>query len=284
MMTKFFNGLFGGLLIISLGCSKTNVTQQNQEFLLEVENGPQITAEEFLLYDSSTQILYFNRLQAGLSEHVDKKVNFTVNDEVVWEGYLRSTLVEGHTENTAWLDPTVQQKYFVFLDSPVRGTDPKLLEAFKRQQLLHQGIKVELLSIEYQTNQVIANFSITNEDKENVLVFDVEKMGLPLFHYFTSGLELWSEHAVNILQPNIKISSPQPWDGWSPQWLSTLKSGEKKTFHISYPLQSKIPAGDYTAQFTFPGLDFQVSPHELWQAQGRIWLGQVSTSKKVRIS
>ena len=67
------------------------------------------------------------------------------------------------------------------------------------------------------------------------------------------------------------------------EWLSVIKPGGSKTFSIHYPIGSPFNPGEYEVTFIYPGLLFQVSRNELFQADGGIWLGKIMTRTNIVI-
>lgn len=287
MMIKiYFSKILLFLIVINLGCSEKTEINHSPDLKLVIEGGPVLTAADFQFYDCAAHILYFNNWQNELSEFIDQEFYFEFEGERIWEGIMRSTYApRTELEQSALIDPGDHRRYYITLGSNFTYfNQDRLIKAFGQIGLLYAGLKVEISHLEFQPNQIVMNFTIHNQDDEPILVMDIDKMGPLLFHYFTPGLELANPDGSIVFVANTPVQIPHPWDGWSNQWLSKLNGGEKKSFYISYPHDEKIPVGDYTAHFLFPGLGFQVSPIELLQKDGRIWLGDVSVQHLIKIN
>ncbi|MCU0458112.1 MAG: hypothetical protein MUE37_03355, partial [Bacteroidales bacterium] len=122
-----------------------------------------------------------------------------------------------------------------------------------------------------------------NHDESDLYVFDYSKMGTSLFHYYTNGLILVNKDQPEFIYCIIDAQGPVPIDTWKMEWLTLLKSGESIRLNIDYTIENQLKKGNYIAYFTFPGFDFQISKDDLNQAEGRIWLGKVTGSKKITI-
>lgn len=287
MMIKiYFSKIWLWLILINLSCAEKTDIKHSFDLRLVIENGPVLTTADFQFYDCTAHILYFNNWHNELSEFIDQEFYFEFAGERIWEGKIRSTYApRTELEQYALIDPGDHRRYYITLGSNFTYfNQDRLIKAFGQNGLLYAGLKVEISNLEFQLNQLVMNFTIQNLDAEPILVLDIDKMGTSLFHYFTPGLELTKEDGSKIFVANTPAQIPHPWDSWSNQWLSKLNGGEKKSYYISYPLSHKIPVGDYTAQFLFPGLGFQVSPLELLQKDGRIWLGDASVQHFIRIN
>jgi len=76
---------------------------------------------------------------------------------------------------------------------------------------------------------------------------------------------------------------PVPWNSWDKGWLSLIKTGEKTNISIVYDQFDAIPSGLYHASFQYPGLTYQVKKSDIQQADGRIWLGEMTLTKDITI-
>lgn len=107
---------------------------------------------------------------------------------------------------------------------------------------------------------------------------DPDKTGLNLFHYFTNGLNIYDLAHNEVFSSTIQSQTPDPWNSWSMDWLSELKSGESKEFTIAYSVANPITPGEYYTTFEFPGIS--VKKDRLYQGTSRIWLGDIALNKK----
>ncbi|MCJ7713644.1 hypothetical protein MUO66_04215, partial [Candidatus Bathyarchaeota archaeon] len=138
-------------------------------------------------------------------------------------------------------------------------------------------------NIEINGTQLTFKFTVTNHDRSDLLIIDLDKTGPNLFHYFTNGLRIRDSVYNEVFSSNIEHLTPSPWNGWEIDWLSHLKSGKSRQFTINYLISSPLNPGEYDAIFEFPGLAFQVSKDQLYQGNSRIWLGDVQITRKLTI-
>jgi hypothetical protein len=127
-------------------------------------------------------------------------------------------------------------------------------------------------------------FTIANKDQSDLMIIDPDKTGPNLFHYFTNGLYIYDLDHNEVFTSTIQYQSPDPWNSWSINWLSEIKSGDSKEFTIIYPISNPISPGEYYTTFEFPGLSYQVARDQLYQGNSRIWLGEIAlnTNRTIR--
>jgi hypothetical protein len=283
------------LLIISLAENYLTTIDPDQNLIFGIGNDFEYSDPDFALYDSSTHILYFRDFHPEFDSYNNKATPFAFyigNDTIMkgnfWPMFL-STYPSGPYIGTA---PFLYQYYALRFSihrtfSNQNDPDPRneigLIDDFKNHNLLHSGLTVSIDSVEINNTGLIFSFSVTNYDSDNLLILDIDKMGPRLFHYFTNGLLITNQANSTVFTSNIGSDTPSPWNGWEAEWLSQLSSGESKQFKINYTLSSTLSSGDYNASFTYPGLEFQVEHDQLYQASGRIWLGDIKVMKMITI-
>jgi hypothetical protein len=160
---------------------------------------------------------------------------------------------------------------------------PRIVELLNNHNLLHSGLSGTVDFVELSGNQLSFGFTVKNHDNDDLLIIDLNKTGPNLFHYFTNGLYLRGLNNNVAFSSNVIHQKPEPWNSWSSEWLSILKSGEFKSFTINYTIETPINPGEYNASFEFPGLAYQVSKGQLYQANGRIWLGDINLKREITI-
>lgn len=162
-------------------------------------------------------------------------------------------------------------------------SDPRIIEALKSHNQLHAGLQCEIRSVQFNSgNKVSLELELINNDSFNYYYLDPGKMGLGLFHYFTTGLSLWSPTLKKSFENHVQHIQPEPWDSWQMNWLSLIRSHEKKSISINYTNFDPISAGHYKLYFQFPGLS-HVEKADLVQRNGRIWLGELDLSQDFQI-
>jgi hypothetical protein len=161
--------------------------------------------------------------------------------------------------------------------------DSRIIDALISNNQYKQGLTSEILSVEELSgNRIKITIKLKNMDGENLLILDPDKTGVNLFHYFTNGLTI-KDSQNNSYSNNVTPETPEPWNTWENEWLSVIEGYGTKTFSIVYDDFDIIPPGAYTAQFSYPGLSVQVEREELYQLDGRIWLGDLNNTKSIVI-
>ncbi len=117
----------------------------------------------------------------------------------------------------------------------------------------------------------------------DLMIIDIKKTGPELFHYFTNGLYLRDQDHNEVFSSTINNQTPEPWNGWKADWLSTIRSGESMSFNINYPLDTPVNSGEYRLLFEFPGLAYQISKDNLFLGNDRIWLGDITLRSNITI-
>lgn len=168
-------------------------------------------------------------------------------------------------------------------NKPDPRNDERLISAFKNSGLLHSGLSVTINTLSVNNTKISLSFVVTNRDKSDLLILDFDKMGTNLFHYYTNGLIFVNKDQPRFIYCNIYPQGPTPTNSWKTDWLTLLKSGDSKQFSINYTIDSPLTAGNYIAYFHFPGLTFQIAKDDLFQDNGRIWLGEVTGTKRLTI-
>jgi hypothetical protein len=251
--------------------------------------GEEFRFDDIALYDSSTHILYFKNEHNEFSEIEQGSFYFLDNGETIYSGSFypgySSYIPAGPIILTA---PHLYGNYALRVeiwrdDKPDVRNCPRIIEILKAHNLLHSGLSGRVDFVEINGDQISFGFTIVNHDLTDLLIIDLNKTGPNLFHYFTNGLYLRTEDHNEIFSSTIEHQTPEPWNIWKPEWLTTLKSGESISFTINYPIEQSIPQGDYSLLFEFPGLAYQVSREDLFQGSDRIWLGDITLRDRITI-
>jgi hypothetical protein len=272
------------ILIILSSCEKTS-----RDVIFKINDDHEYKYSDIEMYDSSAHILYFK------NEHPEfrsiEKGTFTFLDEgeTVYTGYIwpsysslgpKSPFIMAPLHTNAY---TLTIQSWVPAESDVRN-NPRIMSVFSRYNLLHNGLSVTSGSVETGgAGQLVFHFTVKNFDKSDLRIIDINKTGPNLFHYFTNGLYIYDSEDNEVFTSTINVQQADPWDSWSDNWLSTIKTGESKDFTITYPLNKTIGPGDYRISFMFPGFSYQISRDQLYQGDSRIWMGSVSFRKHIAI-
>lgn len=241
-------------------------------------------------YDSSAHVLYFMYNHPEFDKLRQSSFVFYADGDSVykgqlWPGYLSSFPSGPYIPSV----PLNYQNYALGIEyfknnKPDLRNDPRIIQNLKRRNLLHSGLSVALNPPEINGSLCRMSFTVTNMDKSVLLILDPDKMGHRLFHYFTNGLYLMNLSDSTIINSILESQTPVPWNGWSMDWLTQLNPGETRNYTVSYSFDSNVGSGNYLAFFDYPGLSYQVSSFDLFQAKGRIWLGHITATREVPVN
>lgn len=290
------------LFAVTLGLNSCNLSDSEEDpgdikkdtigtdILLSIGENMTFDYSDIESYDSSAHVLYFMYNHPEFEKLRQPSFVFYADGDSVykgqlWPGYL-SSLPSGPYIPSV---PLNFQNYALGIeyfknDQPDLRNDPRIIQNLKRRNLLHSGLSVALNPPEINGPLCRLSFTVTNMDKSVLLILDPDKMGHRLFHYFTNGLYLMNLSDSTIINSILESQTPVPWNGWSMDWLTQLNPGETRNYTVSYSFDSNVGSGNYLAFFDYPGLSYQVSSFDLFQAKGRIWLGHITSTRQVPVN
>lgn len=161
--------------------------------------------------------------------------------------------------------------------------DKRIIAALKKYRQYHDGLHCEVKSFNYSMGKFVLTIELYNPDTFDYYYLDPNKMGIGLFHYFTNGPTFWNNSYSKSYTHQETITHPNPWNLWKKEWLTLIKSGERKNISITYNHFDTMPAGKYKMYFEFPGLNYGVSQKDLILVDGRIWMGSIGIEKEIII-
>jgi len=251
-------------------------------------------------YDVSTHMIYLKKelpyLKKVEGSYGGMMSVYVGNDEIYkcsFHSAIRSYLPSGAyiSCNPLFYGENILRINFMqFLDEngKPQNTDPRndkrIIAALKKYRQYHEGLHCELKSCNYSNGKLVLNIELYNPDTFNYYHLDPEKMGVGLFHYFTNGPTFWTVPHTKSYTHQETVIHPEPWNSWKKEWLTLIKSGERKNISITYNRFDMMPAGKYRMYFGFPGLSYGVSQKDLVQKDGRIWMGSIGIEKDVTIN
>ncbi|MCD6235100.1 MAG: hypothetical protein J7K63_08710 [Candidatus Marinimicrobia bacterium] len=135
---------------------------------------------------------------------------------------------------------------------------------------------MELLEILILENSDISTiqytFRLTNTDSEDLYVFDPDKTGSSVFHYYTNGIDFWDESTgMYLFSSQYKVSENAE---WSTDWYSRLDKGKTMTRTVSLKGYPQIPLGNYKCYFYY-NTPIRIDKDHRTINNSRIWLGGV---------
>jgi hypothetical protein len=280
------NSLIIGIVVLSAltSCNKTD-----NDVFFKIGKDLEYKFKDIELYDTSTNMLYFKQVRDEFKDIEKNSFTFLDNGDLIysgtfWPGYASSI----PTGPFIFAPPSMFANYALKIDNwhgdnPDVRKDPRIIALLKQHNLLHSGLTLSSGPIEITGSQLTYIFTVTNEDKSDLMIIDPDKTGPGLFHYFTNGLYIRDMAQNEVFTSNIQHISPDPWNSFETGWLSLLKSGESRQFKIDYSITEPLTPGEYTSVFTFPGLSYQVTLDQLFQGTSRIWLGDIKVTQKITI-
>jgi len=235
------------------------------------------------LYDTSTHVLYFKKEHDELKNIEGGSFTFFSKGDPIYTGSFMPGYSSMGPTGPFIMSPVINN-FALKIDNwhhdrPDIRNDPKMISVLNQHSLLHSGLSISSSTLEISGTQLIFKFTITNNDQSDLMIIDLDKTGLNLFHYFTNGLYIYDLAHNEVFSNTIQYQAPDPWNSLSINWLSELKSGDSKEFTITYTISNPINPGEYYTTFSFPGLLFQVPRDQLNQGTSRIWLGDIVLNK-----
>jgi hypothetical protein len=278
--------IVSSVLLILASCEFDN---KNNDIVFKTGDGLNYRYGDLEMYDSSTHILYFKELHPEFDKIGQSTFTFLADGEEIYTGSFWPAYFNSLPNGPFISSPLSYYQHFAlridflsFNKSDPRN-EPVIIQSLKAHDLLHSGLSVLISQLDINGTELSFSFTVTNHDKSDLLILDPDKTGPRLFHYFTNGLTIRNQENYIVYSGNIEHESPTPWDSWKIDWLSQLKSGQSRTFTLNYSINAPLNTGEYKASFEFPGLAFQVSKEELFQNEGRIWLGDIQANKTLTL-
>lgn len=277
-MKKIILPLYLFLLVLN-SCEKSET-----EVFLKTGSGLVYKFSDIELYDTSAHMLYFKQEHDELKSITGGSFTFFENGDPIYTGTFWPEFSSLGPSGPVIMSPLLFNNYALKIEywqsvKPDVRIDPRMISALNEHSLLHSGLSISSSTLQVSGNQLIFKFTITNKDQSDLMIIDPDKTGLNLFHYFTNGLYIYDLNHNEVFSNTIQYQQPDPWNSWSIDWLSELKSGNSKEFTITYPLSNPINPGEYYTSFEFPGLFSQVSKEQLIQGNSRIWLGDLALNR-----
>ncbi len=267
--------------------------------LLELESRPFVSQEMIEFYDVSAHVIQ-------LTESIDipEMVSVSGKPFIVltdssrhYFGALWPMFSSGNFEGTI-ID--VAPRFYpndivkISLHRSYSGNDNRMNDTIEKflsdAEILHRGISCEIDSVVILENDSVNNkcklrytYTISNNDEDNLYIFDPLKMGDKVFHYFHIGVYLRSE--FEIYQSSSDSKAPDSGiDVLS--FLTILESGKSMTRSVEKSGYPFIPRGNFKCNFTFSSpyiSPYTVAKSKRNQTDGRVWIGKISAADSIII-
>ena len=242
---------------------------------LELEDNPWISDADIRFYEWSSHCIYLNKdkslffpgqfqLNYGFPKSwTDKPWILVINGIACYAGYIATDLsldifpfpeINALTVGCCPADILASDWQWGFVPD-IRNSEI-VKEALIQKGLFHHGLEV---SIDTTDSPIIVlndttawyNLRFTNNDEDNIYVFDPYKIDLEIFHFYNNGLNFLNVNSGATY--SIKHRETRKPDGWPDEfdknWYTLIKSGEsiKRAIELKY-YTSMIPKGTYWIQ------------------------------------
>ncbi|MGE5419096.1 MAG: hypothetical protein ACM3UT_02875 [Chloroflexota bacterium] len=245
---------------------------------------------EILLYDSSSHVLIFNNIHPEFEKLKDVPFEMCSNGDAVYQGHFWPAYLSSLPDGPYIMNnPLALQNFALKIDfmslnnKPDPRNDLRFINTLKDHNLLQAGLSVRIRKIESTGSLLSFNFTVTNMDKNELLILDPDEMGINLFHYFTNGLVIRNLSSGIVTNATVTPKTPVPLNGFQSAWLANLSPGATRSYTFLYSLKTPLNPGEYMVTFLYPGLTSQVDILNLFQKGTRIWLGDATTSAKLTV-
>ena len=231
-------------------------------FWLEMGDGTIVSASDIDFYDVSTHTIHvkkrlpyiekFGFNHGIMSVHVNKiKIYECIFHSVICSHISLGVFASGfssYDSNSSIIS--------VLFNPNQKESDPRndkrIIAALKNNHLYHEGLRCEIQSVNYSNGELVLNIELYNPDTFYYHYLDPDKMGIGLFHYFTNGPS-FIDNQYQSYHHKETVIYPEPWNLLEEEWLTLIKSGERKKISITYHNFDNMPAGHYKMYFSFPG-------------------------------
>lgn len=270
-----------------MSCEKIGSIDPNVFFV--TGSGIKAKFDDIHMYDSSTHILYFKKSYPEFKNVLEGPFAFLDKGDTIYSGKFHPGYSSSMPIGPIILSPpslygnyALRIEFWFGNEADPRNCE-RIIEIMKSHDILHSGITGEINSIDINEGTLNFDFTLTNKDQSDLLILDINKTGINLYHYFTNGLYIYDSENNIVFENSIEVQIPDPWDNYTTDWLTQLKSGESASFSINYNAETVLNPGQYKLLFEFPGLSYQVEKDHLIQNGNRIWLGDITIRKYISI-
>ena len=267
---------------------------------LELESEPWLCEKDIEFYDFSSHCIYLKTDKGDYFESYDEGCFDPVLIKklfVVVAGGSRCYIGSIHSGllSSMPLGPTMDELDVWFYpkdvmhiskawggEEDIRSMD-QIRESLTVLHLYHGGLDLSLDAVSVIENADTATvqytFKIINDDIDDLLILDPDRMGSAQFHYFTPGVVFRQGSAYYYSQYK-DVIKPEPFDSWEPEWFTKIKAGEflQRTVQLrGYP---RIPAGSYDCYLGFSN-PIKIEREDRYSSGARYWLGEITSEEIV---
>ncbi|MGD8782056.1 MAG: hypothetical protein PVH88_24220 [Ignavibacteria bacterium] len=157
----------------------------------------------------------------------------------------------------------------------------KLQETLIKNNKYHAGLEIELKSLKIiensDTSTIEYSMKISNNDNDDLLVIDSDKIGSKLFHYFTNGpvlIELTS--STSYFSQYKEVITPEENDIFNEEWYTLIKSKQSIERTIQLKGYPHFLNGTYDCNMNFANPK-TISKDNRFIDGNRIWIGEIGS-------
>lgn len=269
---------------------------------IKIQNHPWLTNEDIDFYDFSSHLIYLKQDKSVfLPERIDLDFPTSWWDKpfvVVANGQKRYVGVFSSSFSfNKWPIPEIndgfnfisypsdlliiQWMWFPAVDLNDSRHDSIVKQALFKANILHEGIEAKLNKILFTENTDTAaveyTYTIINNDLDNLYVFDPDKMGSDLYHFYNNGPSFLKSDEVSTREAiYAKPEIPEPRDYWNPDWFVKINSGDSIVRTVKIRGYSYFPQGTYYCILLFQGHK-KIPKDQRVLPDGRYLIGQTSS-------
>jgi hypothetical protein len=255
----------------------------------DLADTPWLTQNDIEFYDWSSHCIYLKKNKEYLFP-----VPFTPNYEIsVWENKILVVVANGEIcykiSGRSGVPPLPQMTFVEIIirypndvlniDWPYpfandERDNNKVKKALIESGLLHEGLQVTLDKVNIienrDTSTIEYTFTLTNNDRDNLYVFDPDKTGSGIFHFYTNGPDLLNAKTRKLYPSTFKQVIET--DNWSPDWFTKLGTGESIERTVLLKGYPYFAAGEYAIIFDYSG-PTKIPLKDRILSDGRYWIG-----------
>lgn len=278
-------------LLHLVSCESEDHTIDKSGFYIEISDGTVISEEDILYYDSTSYTfflkdpIYLSYKESDSGNLLENWFSVFVNGDTIYRGliypyeYITSAgppLPYVIDRDIYELDRSVLEIKHVGFSSD-RRNDSRIISALNKIGLLHSGIKFEINSVEvfglYYGDSVACEITIHNPDPINYYILDPQKMGEAYYNFYNGGIEFVIYPTGSVFGFNGIYYSE--YGRLDVDDFSLIEAGGSRTFTFGSKGYFITFDGIYICNFN---LRYRSSSLDLNQPNGRIWIGEVSSS------
>ncbi len=278
--------------LISLFSCESEINEDDKSgFYIEISDGTIITEDDLLYYDSSSCILFLKDLiylsykESESGNLLENWFTVFVNGDTIYQGaiypydYMTSAgppLPFIIYRDIHDLDRSVLEIRFAGFSNDLRN-DSRIINALKNSGLLFSGITFTIDSVEvfdfFPYDSVRCVISVYNPDPINYYILDPQKMGETYYSLYNGGL-VFTRHETGY-ETGFEGIYHSEYGTITEEDFSLLKANSSLSFAFSSTTYFISFSGIYKCTFN---LRYRGSNIDLNQPDGRIWIGNVSSS------